>query len=287
MEHFIEYFVGGALRIGGSWGGPECLAYVSKEIHVAESISWLVVIVITAWLLNSFGNFNRLVESINKATVQVSWLDRGLAVPPALLYLYVLQTKIRIHSLVNLLQPCHLSLVLNVIALCTTGPISTCISIYSLPFVVGAWSALLIPDISGLTPLEVYLFFIQHYFLVAIPVYLLCHRNYTAYRHCSILQFINANLVIGILHFLLFECINVTFAVNVNFFLCPTPGLLTLFATLPEYLLFPSYRTFLFVVLFSLAMACCGGYVTLAASLHTLSSAVGVIDDKIKPQKSL
>ena len=250
---FVEYFVGGTLRVGGSWGGEECLAHVPLHVHRAEAAAWVGGVLLLCALLRTRKAHERLVQQISAETFPPSRFNTYLATLPLGLWLYVLQSKVQLHSLCNLLQPCHISLLLNAASLLTSGPASTYLTIYSLPFTLGAWGALAIPDTSGLTELETLHFFLQHYLLVLSPLYLLSMRRALAYRHCTFQNILTGNLLISLLHWGVYQPINVSFGVNINFFLCPTPGLHTIFAAVPSYLLLPSYRTFLSIAAVVLA----------------------------------
>ena len=265
MDTLLELFAGGTLREGGSWGGQECLAFVPLQVRNMESAAWVCCLLAALVSLGFREDVSDLLQRSSLLPFRPTRLDRLLAVVLLGIWLYVLQSKIRIHSLVNLLQPCHLSLLLHALALTEEGPVSTLISIYSLPLVVGAWGALLVPDVTGLTPLEARLFFVQHYFLVLSPLYLLVHRNCTALRLSRLPHFVNANLLIALLHWVVYETVNVSLSVNVNFFLCPTPGILDLLNELPQQVIWPSYRTVLSVLLFILALAFSTVYVLVAS----------------------
>ena len=145
MDTLLELFAGGTLREGGSWGGQECLAFVPLQVRNMESAAWVCCLLAALVTLGFRGDVSDLLQRSSLLPFRPTRLDRLLAVVPMGIWLYVLQSKLRIHSLVNLLQPCHLSLLLHALALTKEGPLSTLISIYSLPLVVGAWGALLVP----------------------------------------------------------------------------------------------------------------------------------------------
>ena len=270
METFLELVAGGTLRVGGSWGGAECRAFVPLQVRAPETTAWVLGILSMLYSLDLRASLQNLLRRTSTGPYTASGFDSLLALAPACMWLHVLYSKIRIHSLVNLLQPCHLSLVLHTLALTRPGPWSTLISLYSLPFVVGAWGAILVPDVSGLSLLETRLFFLQHYFLVLSPLYLLVHHDFTALRSAMLRHFIHANLLIALLHWVVYEAVNVTLSVNVNFFLCPTPGILDLLSALPPEAIWPSYRTILSLLLFCLAMVFSGFYVLVAAIIYRL-----------------
>ena len=268
METLLEWVAGGTLRVGGSWGGAECLAFVPMRVRAPETAVWVLGVLAALWALDMRQSVRSLLRGPSAGPPTARWIDRLLALAAASMWLYVLHSKIQIHSLVNLLQPCHLSLLLHSLALAQPGPWSTLISLYSLPFVVGAWGAILIPDVSGLTAIETRLFFLQHYFLVLSPLYLLVHRDFAALRSAMPRHFVIANLLIALLHWVVYESVNVTLSVNVNFFLCPTPGIRDLLSALPQEAIWPSYRTILTLAMFVLALIFSAIYVLVAAVFY-------------------
>lgn len=175
-------------------------------------------------------------------------------------------------SLINLLQPCHLLLLFSSFSLSYRTPSSTALIIYSLPLVIGAWSAVIFPDITNLSKADEFHFFLQHYFLLFLPFYLLSKQNFLALKNLSFLDVINANIAIGLLHFGLYESVGLLTTVNINYFLCPPESLLPLFNSLPSILLFPSYRTFLFLFMFLAALIISLVYVLCVRLLQMLFS---------------
>lgn len=70
----------------------------------------------------------------------------------------------------------------------------------------GTLLAMLFPDTGGLDqPLEMEAYWVQHYLVQAVPLYLLVRRDYVALRHASYLNVFLGLWVLLILHFSLYE----------------------------------------------------------------------------------
>jgi hypothetical protein len=76
------------------------------------------------------------------------------------------------------------------------------------------------------------------------------------------------------------------FQVNVNFFLCPSEGMAAPFSILPWFMMWPTYRTFLSLLMFVCSIPLCFGYVWAAKvfrSMFLRSSVKGNVSyDKMK-----
>lgn len=137
-----EYFVGGTLRIGGTWGGAKCLSHLPIATHLAESTTWILATCGCFYLLGSKQSHESFLRTTGSIALGPSALDHALAAVNLLLWVFVLYSKIKIHSLCNLFQPCHILLLINAAALHSKGSLSACLSVYSLPLVLGAWAAI-------------------------------------------------------------------------------------------------------------------------------------------------
>jgi hypothetical protein len=133
-------------------------------------------------------------------------MDLSLFTFHAILWLQVLCYKIHLKSLVNLLQPCHLSLLFEGIALLLgDGPLSALMTIISLPITIGAVAALANPATEGLDFfLEKEAFFVQHYLLLVTPLYLLCRADFAVLRLFDFRALLCANFFSLALHWLFF-----------------------------------------------------------------------------------
>ncbi len=64
--------------------------------------------------------------------------------------------------------------------------------------------------------------------------------------------------------------IDVYFSINVEFLLCPTSAMLTVFEILPPILLHPSYRTTLTILLFLISIPVTYAYIFPSMILHKI-----------------
>ena len=105
-------------------------------------------------------------------------LDVLLGLTCAGCWCLVLCYKINLRSLINLLQPCHIITLFQAISLLYNSSFTVLLSLLSLPMIVGSGGAFLFPDTSGLDQMfEVEAFWVQHYLLQSIPLYLLLRHN--------------------------------------------------------------------------------------------------------------
>ena len=139
-----------------------------------------------------------------------SFLDITLAVLHFSLYGTVIYYKWQISSLINLVQPCHVILFLEGMSLCSTNPIgAVLLPLFLLPALSGTLLAILFPDISGLDQfLEAELYWVQHYLIIVVPLYLLSRRNFFALQYASVFTTFMGLSILGVLHFLFYEVIH-------------------------------------------------------------------------------
>ena len=140
--------------------------------------------------------------------------------------------KLNIHSLVNLLQPCHLTLALQSIALTSNGPAAVLLAIMLMPMYTniifplspppsptfrksintflkmniiifrtfGSLLAITFPALEGLSqPYELEAFWILHTLIQIVPFYLLVRNNFAALKVIQIAIFLL--LVVNLLLF--------------------------------------------------------------------------------------
>jgi hypothetical protein len=84
-----------------------------------------------------------------------------------------------------LLQPCHLQLVIQAVALLSRSSRGVIITLLTLPPLLGTLIALVIPTLNGLTYLEIVNFWVQHILEGLVPLYLLCRNNFCASKLCT------------------------------------------------------------------------------------------------------
>jgi hypothetical protein len=113
--------------------------------------------------------------------------------------------KINLKSLVNLLQPCHLSLLLNGCAVAFDGLPGLLCTIIGLPLSIGAVMALAFPATEGLDqPFEELSFFIQHWILLVVPLYLVARNNFAVASIFNFKCLLLANWVVMMVHWIFF-----------------------------------------------------------------------------------
>ena len=103
------------------------------------------------------------------------------------MYLHLLYFKTNSKALIIvLLQPCHVILLLEGIAVVSRSTLGVKISLFILPALIGTLLAMLFPDTSGLEQfLEEPSYWVQHYLIQAVPLYLLCRRNLSKWLGCA------------------------------------------------------------------------------------------------------
>jgi len=277
-EYAYEIVISGGYKKGGSWGGAECGSYVDADIHIKESCVWLIFMGILYVLLK----FNDKVKQLDKQIQQeldveiprrptvYRILDIALATIAFTNWFMVLYYKINLRSLINLLQPCHLVLLAQAFALKSNSSTGIMISLLSLPMVSGSGAALLFPDTSGLDQwMEEPAFWLQHYFIQSVPLYLLLRYNFLAARIIDFKTITLGAWILVFMHWIFFEPIDYMFHVNVNFFLCPASAMESAFeAMVPKILMWPSYRTFIMWFLYVTIVPTCYAYVGVAKLLQ-------------------
>lgn len=142
-EMFEEYFVGGTLRIGGTWGGPHCLNHIPSDMRLKEASTWILGTLACLVCLRAKKSHDLFVQKLRSIPIsRTTTLDYIFASVNFILWLFVLYTKIRIQSLCNMFQPCAVMLLVNTFAVLSKGVLGPCLTVYLLPFAFGAWGAL-------------------------------------------------------------------------------------------------------------------------------------------------
>eukprot|EP01031_Cornospumella_fuschlensis_P025081 gene25081-30295_t len=272
--------VTGALEKGGTWGGPECKASIPYDTHMFESAMWLAVCFLVfavfrpdqkMMLMNnrvradlartSVGSTQRVFE------ILLGSINIGM-------YLQLVYYKFNMLSLVNLIQPCHVIMLLQGIALWSDGVLGVDIILLLLPALTGTLLAMIFPDTTGLDqPFEVESYWIQHWLIQLMPFYLLARRNYLALTHAGSTTTVCGLLILLFLHFSLFEVVDMVTEVNVEFMLCPSAAMAGVFGLVPASILQPSYRTPLTVIVFIVGTIISYSYIGLSNILRNVLKA--------------
>jgi len=253
-DSLYEMVISGGYKKGGSWGGEECAAYVSNDLHIKETVAWICLMValyVALGFNEKWRHMKKIIQTeldsiVPRRNPLFRYLDVALGTLALCNWTLVLIYKINLHSLINLLQPCHIILLAQAFALLSNNSTGVILAMLGLPMVTGSGSALLFPDTSGLDQyLEEPAFWLQHYFIQSVPLYLLLRYDFLAARVFDLKTFLLGNWILVFTHWVLFEPVDYLFHVNVNFFLCPASAMQAAFDQLPKVLFLPTYRTFL------------------------------------------
>ena len=210
----LDLFVKKALAVGGSWGGKECAAYLPMKTHLFESsiICWKCIFIFGVFRLSNRFNDHYMITKINMLSLKYRsnpterMIDKILAVIHIGMYFQLIYYKFNCSSLISLIQPCHVILLLEGISLASDGPLGVVISTLILPSLSGSFLGILFPDTTGLDqPLEEISYWIQHYLIVIIPVYLLVRRNGLAMDLSSFFTLAFGLWILTFLHFFFYE----------------------------------------------------------------------------------
>jgi len=172
-----DYIFSGGINKGGTWGGMDCFLHIPLEVHRTELVLWFALLAaafVGLKLYDHVQHLHRVAAFVVAGYVQ-SPTERALDVAFAVVHfgnwLLVLYYKIHLHSLVNLLQPCHLLLFLQGLGVLSNGPWTALLGALTFPWVVGAVMGLVVPATEGLDqPFE----YEQVGSLTHTRVYLMC-----------------------------------------------------------------------------------------------------------------
>jgi hypothetical protein len=210
LRGLYRILVTGTLEKG--WGGPACRAALPIETHIAESAFWLVVAATVFVVYNIPNKYKAHLKNIEadfaKTPIKKSARLFELCVASVhfIMFAQIIYYKSNILSLVNMIQPCHLILLLQGIALYSTGTTGVIITLCILPSLTGTLLAMLFPDVGGLDQfLEMDAYWLQHYLIQSVPVYLLVRRNYVALKKGSSFNVLLGIWILLFLHFSLYE----------------------------------------------------------------------------------
>jgi hypothetical protein len=251
-----DYVFEGSLKHGGSWGGAECAKYISFIDNIGESIMWLVITAIVAIWGNAPGVLSFIFTEAKKeiavrlpyrSTFQMIF-DRILGSLMFTIWLFLIFYKWNTKSLNQLLQPCHIILLFQAMALSSDGPWAVMLSLFQLPL-LSHTLALVVPDTTGLDqPLERDLYWYQHYLTAIVPLYLLMRHSYLVLDFHNKYSWVANCCVVVVVHFGFYSFFDFIFSVNVQFMLCPTAGIRDALSLVPSGILWPTYRSPLCIV---------------------------------------
>jgi hypothetical protein len=298
LQLLHEYIFSGGIKKGGTWGGVDCFLAIPLETHVMEVCGWLAILVFLYVFFGFHQHYiemktaaQRILQNHSRSMVS-KVLDAVFAVLHFGIWLLVVYYKVCLRSLVNLLQPCHLLLLLQGIAVVNDGVLSAFIGSLSVVIDVGALMGLVVPATEGLDqPYEKLFFYVQHYLMLVTGLYLLLRNNFVAYKILSLKTLVLGNLLLMALHILLYAPMDRYFQVNVQFYLCPSEGMDEVFGKWPRFLVWPTYRTTFGVLGLLLTIPLYYTYVGLSAGIMYAIQRQGAADSTKtthdKPEKSL
>lgn len=242
------------------WGGKECMAKVPTDARILEASVAICVVIglyffwgVGEAIRKMYNEATRLIEAYekeNKSSALVTFTNKFFAIIFFAMYLQIIYYKINDKVVLFCLQPCHLMLILQGIALWKNSPLGVLLSIFLMPTLMGTFFAIIFPGTDGLIqPFELESYWVQHAFIQVFPFYLICKNNFLVYRLID-----NKAVLIGcwflmFLHWPIFETIDALSLVNINFMLCPTTNMEIAFTNLPTWAMYPSYRAAMFVLM--------------------------------------
>lgn len=277
-----EYCVAGGLQKQGSWGGPICYHTVPIDIHIYEILAWSLFILviyrvcrIDRMLSKLSGRAQELLtnqkfDKSNNALINniERIVDLALLCLHTTSYILLLYYKTNLHSLINMFQPCHMTLLFQALALWSTDKFGVEIGVLLLPMTLGSLMAILWPATDGLNqPFELESFWVLHFLIQATPLYLLIRKNFAAYKLANVQTLLLGNYLNMIFHWWVVEPLNLHFMVNINFMLCPAEAMKSAFDAIGWIVNCPSYRSFMCAAFCSLNIGLAYVYILVAGVL--------------------
>ena len=206
-DFVYEMIFSGGIKKGGTWGGPTCAAAVPYDAHLLETGIWCVGSVVLYFVLDirkfvkDIANESNLYFKAKRSNSVQNVLDVIFMFFHFCFFFQVVLYKINLKSLINLLQPCYLSLLLGGLSISCKGSTGVLITIANMPLAIGAATALAWPATEGLDqPFEEISFFIHHYLLLLTPLYLVCRNNFLVAKLYRIKCLFFANWIIMVVH---------------------------------------------------------------------------------------
>jgi len=270
----------GAFRVMGQpgyegYGGAACLAHVPLRTHALETAFWAGILLLAFFCLDLralWRDFLRrageLPAALPQARAQADTLvRRGLAAGHWALLLHLVCCKVRSEILLYLLQPCHLILAAQAVALVSSHEVACAVAVLCVPPQVGAILAIAFPDTSGLDLwLEAEAYWVQHVLITTLtPAYLLTVSG--AYRLIDLRGVLLGAWLVVLHHWVTLEGLDLATSLNIDFMLCPTAAMSGAFGLLPPGLFWPSYRSVMCVCVIVFGFPLAGAYRSAAALL--------------------
>jgi hypothetical protein len=212
VETVSAFLSADPIRRGGSFGGAECAAYVDPNIRIAERIIWLIVCISAFWFLSLGKRLAKLKDFVKQdlALTSIHPIIRGVELFAGCLcvgiFLAIFLYKLNSNSLCFIFQPCHLIILSQGLALIRDDEISVLSQLLVLPSLGGTVVALLFPETDDLIqPFEENMFWIEHFTLQLLPLYLLLRRNGLILKHVSAFTALTGAWVLMTYHFAIID----------------------------------------------------------------------------------
>jgi hypothetical protein len=239
-----------------SWGGDVCYKRIDLSTHIIESSVWVLSLILLWYIFNINKHINELYQKAeklllsNKITTLEHIIDKSISLLHFAMYIQIVYYKTNISSLINLIQPCHLVLLLEGIALFSNGPLGVLITVLILPTLTGTLLATLFPDTTGLEqPFERMSYWIQHILIQIVPLYMLLRKNSLSLELINFKTILIGLWILDFIHWTFYEIIDINLKVNVEFMLCPTGPMDVIFNSVPQQIVhIPTYRTLMVIV---------------------------------------
>ncbi len=209
MDYVYEVFVGGAIR--REWGGPACKATIPLNVHIAETVGWLIFLLAVYKAFNFRFKIFELHRAIAKDIALMPARNYGRTIDLFLglltLGVYILLAFLKFESstFVFMFQPCHMTLLIQIVALLSNDSLGVMLTICTLPYSAGTLLAILLPNTVGMTQLEVFTFWLEHYLAQVLPIYLLTRWNFIGLKYVNWFTIVCGIWALTLPHWILFE----------------------------------------------------------------------------------
>lgn len=198
------------------WGGDECYKAVPFATHITESLAWIFLCFLfkkvvngDSWLQQLKSNIKNSLKEYNQKNPKGNpyrSLEVFIGVIHLAMFIQLIYYKLNISALIYLLQPCHVILLLEGIALLNDGVLGVLITLFILPALIGTLLAMIFPETTGLDqPYEVEAYWLQHYLIQSVPYYLLLRKNALALKYANYKTVVAGLWILCLLHFSLLE----------------------------------------------------------------------------------